>query len=77
MLRISLLKHALVFSFSSQGEQGNTVSRSLALRESPLSLACTEILETVEVSILMKLLSNSAQEVCVDILYLFALPCVF
>lgn len=33
---------------SSQGDQGNTVSKSLALRESPLALACTEILGTVE-----------------------------
>jgi len=33
---------------SSLGEQGNTVTKSATLRESLLSLACTEILETVE-----------------------------
>jgi len=33
---------------SSLGEQGNTVTKSVTLRESLLSLACTEILETVE-----------------------------
>ena len=56
----------MVFSFSSLGEQGNTVSKSLALRDSLLSLACTEILETVEVSFVVKLLSNHTQEFCVD-----------
>ena len=45
------------FDFSSLGEQGNIVSKSLALRESALSLACTGILETVEVGLLMKLFS--------------------
>ncbi|KAL9954770.1 hypothetical protein ACROYT_G042345 [Oculina patagonica] len=33
---------------SSLGDQGSTVNKSLALRQSALSLACTEILETVE-----------------------------
>jgi len=33
---------------SSLGEQGSVVNKSSAFRQSPLSLACTEILETVE-----------------------------
>lgn len=58
----SNLLHRLIspfccFDFSSLGEQGNTVSKSLALKESALSLACTGILETVEVGLVMKLFS--------------------
>lgn len=46
-----MLNYTLFCSFSSLGEQENTVSKSLALKQSALSLACTEILQTVEVSV--------------------------
>lgn len=46
-----MLNYTLFCSFSSLGKQENTVSKSLALKQSALSLACTEILQTVEVSV--------------------------
>ena len=48
----SILSYTNLFCFfSSLGEQGNTASKSVVLRKSALSLACTEILDTVEVSV--------------------------